>query len=144
MKSKTIPLILFAALSTFVIADSKTKSIGEFIETVGEYEWSNFERIVLIEQNNEQLQFSISLDDSERKKSIGPKSGILKSNKSWFFWIESRNAIWMFDGESRLWKYSFTAIGKNKYKDSINEIKDSGLIPPELKRALPSKFTRNQ
>ncbi|MCH7229132.1 hypothetical protein [Haloferula sp. A504] len=143
MKYKIIPLILFAALTTLANAASETKSVGSFIETTGEYEWSNSERIVLIEQNNDRLQFSISLDDPERKKSIGPKAGLLQPGKPWMFWIESRNKIWMFDGDSRLWEYTFRTIEPNKYQDSISEIKDSDSIPSELLSALPAEFIQS-
>lgn len=143
MKYKIIPIILFAILATLANAVSESKSVGSFIEVTGEYEWSNFERIILIEENSGKIQFTISIDDSERKKSIGPKAGLLQPKKPWMFWIESRNKVWMFDGESRLWEYTFSTVGPNKYQDSISDIKDSNSIPSKLLRALPAEFIQS-
>ncbi|MBK1855970.1 hypothetical protein JO972_13450 [Verrucomicrobiaceae bacterium 5K15] len=143
MKYTMIPLILLITLTTLTHALSEPKPIESFIETTGEYQWSNSERIVSIEEKNNRLQFSISLDGPDRKKTIGPKAGVLQPGKPWRFWIEGRNEIWMFDGDSRLWKYTFRTVKPKTYQDSISEIKDSGSIPSKLLRALPAQFVQS-
>ncbi|CAA6678834.1 MULTISPECIES: hypothetical protein [unclassified Lentimonas] len=102
----------------------------------GTFSYAGGQRTLSIESSDMGLSYSWTMETPTIAKTIGPKE-VVEITSGWFFYVESEDRTWFYNGDSRLVLLQFSYPGGGIYSiDSSGEwLKNQ--VPLNLAKILP-------